>query len=108
MSLDNEQNTVTAMISLFCRQLHGGGPLCPSCSELLQYAQKRLSRCRYGDEKPQCKHCPVHCYAPEMRKRISEVMRYAGPRMLLHHPVMGLRHLLNRKKPRERDAGSME
>ena len=38
-----------------------------------------------------------------MRARIREVMRYAGPRMLLSHPLMALRHLLDGlRKPRSR------
>lgn len=28
-----------------------------------------------------------------MRQRMQEVMRYAGPRMLWHHPVAAIRHL---------------
>ncbi|MDI9444206.1 MAG: nitrous oxide-stimulated promoter family protein [Planctomycetota bacterium] len=35
-----------------------------------------------------------------MRQRVKEVMQYAGPRMLLRHPVLAVRHLLdNRRKP---------
>ena len=99
MSQTNELDTLRAMIGLFCRDHHDTEALCTDCSELLDYAAGRLANCRYGAEKPKCRVCPVHCYSPAMRSRISEVMRYAGPRMLLHHPVMGLRHLLNRNKP---------
>jgi len=43
----------------------------------------------------------VHCYKPERRKQIQQVMRYAGPRMLRSHPLLAIRHLLkNFKKPR--------
>ncbi|MFC1868990.1 nitrous oxide-stimulated promoter family protein [Thermodesulfobacteriota bacterium] len=105
MSLKNEQRTVSAMIRLFCRQRHGERSLCASCSELLQYAEKCLSKCQFGDNKPQCKNCPVHCYFPKMRKRISEVMKHSGPRMLFVHPVMGLRHLFNRGKPNKSAEG---
>lgn len=35
-----------------------------------------------------------------MRDRVKAVMRYAGPRMIIHHPLMALRHMLdNLKKP---------
>ena len=37
---------------------------------------------------------PVHCYAPARRQEIQAVMRYGGPRMLLHHPLMTLRHMM--------------
>jgi hypothetical protein len=32
-----------------------------------------------------------------MRARIREVMRYAGPRMTLYHPVLAIRHLIGRR-----------
>ena len=68
-------------------------PLCPQCQELLTYAHKRLERCKFGNEKPSCTRCPVHCYKPSMRQQIRQVMRYSGPRMLLHNPVLAIRHL---------------
>ena len=37
-----------------------------------------------------------HCYKPEMRERIRQVMRYSGPRMITKHPVAAIRHLLGR------------
>ena len=68
-------------------------PLCPQCQELLTYAHKRLERCKFGNDKPSCTRCPVHCYKPAMRQQIRQVMRYSGPRMLLHNPVLAIRHL---------------
>lgn len=68
-------------------------PLCPQCQALLDYAHKRLERCRFGEDKPSCTRCPVHCYKPAMREQIRQVMRYSGPRMLLHNPIMAIRHL---------------
>ena len=67
--------------------------LCPQCQALLDYAHKRLERCRFGEDKPSCTRCPVHCYKPAMREQIRQVMRYSGPRMLLHDPIMAIRHL---------------
>lgn len=46
--------------------------------------------------KTKCHKCSVHCYMPEMRERIKEVMRYSGPRMLLHHPVEAMIFLINK------------
>jgi hypothetical protein len=34
-----------------------------------------------------------------MRERVTAVMRYAGPRMLLRHPWLALRHLLDGLRP---------
>ena len=40
-----------------------------------QSADARLDRCPFRDEKPTCSNCLVHCYKPDMRERIREVMR---------------------------------
>ena len=91
------------MIDLWCRSHHGTTKktgLCAGCASLAAYADVRLERCCYGEEKPTCVKCPVHCYRPSERERMREVMRWAGPRMLRVHPVLAIRHLLDeRKKP---------
>ena len=61
--------------------------------ELLAYAHARLDRCPFGEGKKTCRRCPVHCYKRDMRERMRQVMRYAGPRMIGVHPVAALRHL---------------
>lgn len=102
--LRREAQTVAVMIRRYCRDRHGHhAELCPECAELLAYARKRLARCPFQENKTTCGKCPVHCYAPEKRERIQAVMRYSGPRMLLSHPIMALRHLLDGfRRPRRR------
>ena len=73
---------------------HNTRPLCPECAALLDYALRRLDSCRFGNGKPSCRKCPVHCYRADMRERIRTVMRWAGPRMIFHHPLAATRHLL--------------
>ena len=68
--------------------------LCPECATLLDYALRRLDSCRFGNGKPSCRKCPVHCYHADMRERIRTVMRWAGPRMIFRHPIAATRHLL--------------
>ena len=92
--IEEEKAVVELMIRLYCRQCEGHTELCPSCSELLNYACSRLDRCRYGEQKPTCKKCPTHCYRAEMKDRIKAVMRWSGPRMILYHPLAAVRHLL--------------
>ena len=89
-----EQAVVGEMIALYCHGNHGSarGELCSECAELAQYAQKRTARCPFMATKTFCSQCKVHCYAPEMRERIRQVMRYAGPRLMLSHPVMTVHH----------------
>ena len=67
------------------------------CNELHTYAMSRLERCPFGQEKPTCATCQIHCYKPQLRERIREVMRFAGPRMLWRHPILAIRHVLDRR-----------
>ena len=100
--MTRERRTVAVMIALYCRDHHRSeDTLCPECSELMGYAHARLDKCPFGEGKTTCARCPVHCYRPAMRERIRTVMRYAGPRMILRHPVLALRHLIDgwRKEP---------
>ena len=109
--LAREEKTIAAMIALYCRDHHekdagelartpgdGRDGLCSECDELLEYARLRLEKCRYGADKPTCANCETHCYKPAMRERIREVMRYSGPRMLKHHPVLAVTHLVDGRK----------
>ena len=99
-----EKETVSLMIALYCHGLHGTkrGALCPECAALDEYAQSRSDRCQFMATKTFCANCRVHCYKPEMRAKIREVMRYSGPRMMLHHPVMAVRHVIETRKEKKR------
>ncbi len=92
--IPEEKQVVEQMIRLYCQKKEGNSELCLHCQELLDYALSRVERCRYGQHKPTCKQCPTHCYRPEMKERIRQVMRWAGPRMLYYHPLTAIRHLL--------------
>lgn len=99
--LARELTTLRAMIEIHCREQHGTarGALCAECSELMNYATRRLDRCVFGDDKPTCANCAVHCYNAPMREAVRNVMRYAGPRMLLRHPVLAIAHLRDGRRP---------
>ncbi|MCL7487862.1 MAG: nitrous oxide-stimulated promoter family protein [Desulfobulbaceae bacterium] len=99
-----EAATIKAMIALYCRKHHGGPELCRECREFEEYALKRLASCPFQEGKTTCGNCPVHCYQPKMRKKVRAVMRKIGPKMILHHPLMALRHLVDgfRKKPKKK------
>lgn len=86
------------MVALYCAHHHGSAGLCAECSELASYADRRLDLCFYGAEKPSCTTCPIHCYRPEPRERMREIMRFAGPRMLLRHPVLAIMHFLDDRR----------
>ncbi|MDF6012760.1 nitrous oxide-stimulated promoter family protein [Vibrio harveyi] len=97
--LATEFKTVKAMVEVYCKDHHGTkGELCAECRELLEYAEVRLDRCPYGEDKPTCNKCPIHCYKPEPKEQMRLVMRYSGPRMLLKHPILAIRHLVHEKR----------
>ena len=94
------------MIAIYCRAHHGtAGEFCPECRELADYALARLDRCPFGADKPTCGNCPIHCYKPAMKAKARSVMRYAGPRMMLRHPILALRHWIDGLRRRERPQG---
>jgi len=91
-----ENKTIESMIKIYCHGQHGtGDKLCSECDNLLKYAMRRISQCKFGENKRTCAKCPVHCYKPIMRERIKKVMRYAGPRMLSRHPILTVVHFLD-------------
>lgn len=94
--MDREIKTIRLMIKLYCWDHHGGLVPCDACRELSDYAEKRIGKCPFGKDKPPCSDCAIHCFKPEKRERIREVMRYAGPRMVWHHPLLALAHLKRR------------
>ena len=95
-----ELATIRAMLRMYCADHHGRAPeSCEECGPLLSYATRRLERCVFSDAKPTCANCRVHCYGAAMREQVRVVMRYAGPRMLLRHPVLGIAHLIDGRRP---------
>jgi predicted amidophosphoribosyltransferase len=93
--LDRQVKTLFLMVRLYCqRHHHFGTSLCPACQELYDYANMRLQKCRFQPHKPPCSKCATSCYNPNMRRRMRAVMKYAGPRMLLTHPILAIEHLL--------------
>ncbi len=97
-----ERRTVEAMIRLYCHDRHGTrAEVCAECQSLMDYAGERLAKCPFQEGKTTCGNCRVHCYKPEMRERAREMMRTAGPRMPLRHPLLTLWHFLDgrRKEP---------
>ena len=94
--LEREKSTVQVMLKIYCKDHHHSlKVLCSECQGLSDYALTRLRNCKYGERKPACGKCAVHCYKPVMRERIIVIMRYSGPKMLFVHPVMALRHLID-------------
>ena len=94
--LERERHTIQVMIGIYCRGHHRpAAALCPACQALLDYAMQRIEKCPLQADKPTCAQCPIHCYKPKLREQVRQVMRYAGPRMMLYHPFLALRHFVD-------------
>ena len=94
-----EKKTIEKMIALYEKQCPQAAAESGHYDELFTYAEKRLDKCVFGEEKPACKQCPVHCYQPAKREEMKQIMRWAGPRMLWRHPILTVRHLIDDKRP---------
>ncbi|MBQ8625218.1 MAG: nitrous oxide-stimulated promoter family protein [Agathobacter sp.] len=121
---EQEKKLVSQMIALYCKDLHkasyeassrdtkggslyrGGNlekvVLCEECAKLEAYARLRSEKCPFMETKTFCSNCKVHCYKPDMRQKIREVMRYSGPRMIFYHPITAIRHVIETKKEKKR------
>ncbi len=77
--VEKDISVLKAFIKVYCHHHHAtkDDSLCEECRELLDYARQRRERCPY-DPKPKCKECLTHCYKPEYRQKIKEIMRYSG------------------------------
>lgn len=97
--LKTELITIEKMTKLYCLQHHQQKvEQCRSCQDFINYAAKKLDRCVYGQNKPACKQCPIHCYKPAEKQLAQRIMRYAGPKMLFKHPILAIKHLIKSQK----------
>ena len=102
---EREKLVVAEMIGLYCRKQHHRKKkdgLCPDCAALRDYAWMRSDKCPFMETKSFCVNCKVHCYRPEMRERIREVMRFAGPRMIFYRPGMAISHAVSMLKEKKK------
>ncbi|APF26384.1 MULTISPECIES: nitrous oxide-stimulated promoter family protein [Clostridium] len=97
--IEKQKESIEFMIDLYCRKKHKTKEvLCDECRELLQYANFRLDHCRFGENKPNCGGCKIHCYKKEMREKIIKVMKFSGPRSLIYNPKIAFEHLVDKLK----------
>ena len=98
-----EKQLVSQMIALYCRKNHKYKKgLCTQCKSLKEYAEMRIYKCPFMETKTFCSNCKVHCYKPQMREQILTVMKFSGPRMIFHHPIIAVRHVIESNKEKKR------
>jgi hypothetical protein len=57
--------------------------VCQECASFLEYAITKRLNCPLEAEKPSCKHCRIHCYTPQQREKVREIMSYSGRKLML-------------------------
>ena len=99
--IEKEKSVVALMLRHYCHRYHtpDDDNLCADCDGLMKYAMERLSHCRWGNSKPSCRKCPIHCYAPARREEIRRVMRVMGPKMLFIDPLAAIAHAWREMRP---------
>lgn len=103
MKIEKEKKVSFLMIDLYCRKKHKTkNGVCIECQILKDYVELRLIKCPFNESKTFCSNCKIHCYNPEMRKKIKEVMRFSGPKMILHHPILAIRHVIETRKEKKK------
>jgi len=116
-----DTKTLADFVAIYCRANHAGrerGParteaamlgvygsrspvLCDECEAHLAYGEKRRAFCP-KDPKPFCAHCDVHCYRSSESEWQRQMMRFSGPRSMLHgHAIDGIRHALEARAYRK-------
>lgn len=61
----------------------GERKICSKCAEFMEYAVTKRLKCPLEAEKPSCKHCRIHCYGVNQRKKVREIMGYSGRRLMM-------------------------
>ena len=102
--IEREKRTVGIMVKLYCDRHHDIiYSECNDCNKLTEFAKDRINKCVFQNNKPVCSECQIHCYRQDMRDKIKTVMRYVGPRMIIRHPIIGIRHLIDKRRFKQID-----
>ena len=83
--IDREKLTIRSMIALYQRRCPDAQNDAAHYQMLNDYADKRLDKCVFGEDKPACKQCPVHCYQPAKREEMKQILT--------------IRHLIDDRRP---------
>lgn len=96
--INQEKYLVYRMIKIYCRKKHKSGELCQECKEPYKYAAERIDKCPHIQTKTFCSSCKTHCYKPDMREKIKNVMKFSGHRMFLYSPKAAIKHIIDTLK----------
>ncbi|MEH7049787.1 MULTISPECIES: nitrous oxide-stimulated promoter family protein [Bacillus] len=96
--IEREEKTISIMIDMYCKNEHEQDTICEECQKLKEYAYFRLSKCPFQEKKPACQNCKIHCYKPDMKDFVKDVMKKSGPKMILKYPYFAVMHVVDTMK----------
>lgn len=96
--IKREKKTVYVMIRMYCQHFHREKEMCNNCLDLYKYTEARIDKCPFGQTKPVCNVCTVHCFKKDIREEVKKIMRFSGPKMILYHPYLAVKHLIDKKR----------
>lgn len=94
--VDSELKVINIMIDIYQKKFDDE----VECNELRKYAKERLQKCKFGQNKPTCQNCKVHCYKPAFRQKVKQIMKYSGRKMLFSNPILVIKHFIKSVKDR--------
>lgn len=99
-----ELKTMYQIIGIYCHNKHHTpkGQLYEDMHQCDAPHIPKPARKPHMESKTFCSVCKTHCYAPNYREKIREIMRYGGPRMLLVSPIQVIRHMYLEWKDKKR------
>lgn len=104
--VSEDKKIISTMISIYCNgNSHKANEenkvkddICPNCKRLQEYAYSKIDKCPKlkSGKKAICGTCKNNCYMQddELSNMMKAVMKYSGPRMILKHPLMTIKHAL--------------
>jgi hypothetical protein len=98
-AVKKDSKVLEHFIQIYCDTKHikaiksekEGLTLCPECYETLVYSRLRRELCPL-DPKPACKNCEIHCYKPDQRQKIKDIMRHSGMHLIKRGRIDMLLH----------------
>lgn len=63
--------------------------------ELIMKAFRHAERCPHSFYKTFCHQCPTTCYKSEDLEHIEPIMKYAGRKIMIKHPLIGTKFVIN-------------
>lgn len=93
--LEKEKVIFEKMILIYCKNNHKENHPCSQCIDIINYGKNKINNCPFDNSKPFCSKCSIHCYEKNVQKKVKEIMRYSGPRIIFYHPITSLKHLIS-------------